>query len=870
MLTFRVVSGSIKHRRTRSRPGLPNPERLDHGRNGRFGRGRFQQAFQLPFVGPQWSLREIDGRLLVHSDWVYRLTMFMARRAWRWTRLSLSSARGAVTRMVTARNTTDPVITGRRLARGLLVGAVVSMLVGVPSLTIVLEGVPPPHPTVGGTRGVHMPATSSIQLSAVQHESMSIGARGPGSPGSRTVESAHSLGSVVQSSIPAGDSPVAIGIDPTTGDIYVANNGSDNVTVINGSTNQVIVPSISVGSDPVAIAFDSLDGDIYVANNGSNNVTVISGLTNKVVVPSIPVGSGPSALAFDGDAGYMAVLNSASNNMTAIDGATNKGIGTLGWLESPTGVAFDSTAHHLYVSESSYDYVQVIEGGSKLPFNLYFDTVGKDPTSVVFDPSDSDVFVADSGWDAISVVDATTDTVVSTAVLPTPFLGGLGSMAADTLHGCVEVVYPESGWVSVVNDTTRSAGVFDNGVSRLLLGGQLGGIAFDPLNGDTYVADSQRNNVSVIRSGCAASPSIPTYGVTFNETGLTGGYDAEWRVRLGSHVGLPGAPSSSIVFSEPNGSYFFSIASVPTGPGSSWVPSPASGSLSVNASAVTINVSFSLERTHLLAFQEKHLRPGVSWSVVIGGMIETNVTEARGGSPSGSQGTIVFQLADGPVEFRVDPGPGYGVALMAGRDLRTLGSGAITGNTTWAVSFGQLTPLEFSESNQTRFQPYEAASWSVSLAQGNTLSGGDWGNLTTNGRSITFVEPAGSSVRFGVSGPGSLYKVVPASGKLQVPTTAVPLVKTLKFLLLTDKVRFKATGLSGRALWNVTIVTGSSPALTYPIYLTGSGSSTLSFRLPSGTYQWVASSPGYAATPPSGSLTISVPEGPATIQVEFT
>ena len=56
--------------------------------------------------------------------------------------------------------------------------------------------------------------------------------------------------------------------------MYVANCGSDNVSVINASTNKVI-QSINVGKDPVGVAFDGSNGNIYVTNGRSNSVSVL-------------------------------------------------------------------------------------------------------------------------------------------------------------------------------------------------------------------------------------------------------------------------------------------------------------------------------------------------------------------------------------------------------------------------------------------------------------------------------------------------------------------------------------------------------------------------------------------------------------------
>jgi YVTN family beta-propeller protein len=100
--------------------------------------------------------------------------------------------------------------------------------------------------------------------------------------------------------------PIALGITPATGRVYVLNT-FDDVT-FNGTVTLIHVPSdaaasVKVGEAPDAIAA-ALDGrTIYVANAISGTVTEINALTSKVE-RTIRVGprytADPVALAFVG------------------------------------------------------------------------------------------------------------------------------------------------------------------------------------------------------------------------------------------------------------------------------------------------------------------------------------------------------------------------------------------------------------------------------------------------------------------------------------------------------------------------------------------------------------------------------------------
>ena len=93
------------------------------------------------------------------------------------------------------------------------------------------------------------------------------------------------------------ESLISIAVNPSGSRAYVANLGSNNVTVIDTATNTVVGAPIAVGTAPVAIAVNPSGSRAYVTNYGSNSVTVIDTATNTVVGVAIAVGSGPAGIA---------------------------------------------------------------------------------------------------------------------------------------------------------------------------------------------------------------------------------------------------------------------------------------------------------------------------------------------------------------------------------------------------------------------------------------------------------------------------------------------------------------------------------------------------------------------------------------------
>src|ERR1700743_2063160 len=80
----------------------------------------------------------------------------------------------------------------------------------------------------------------------------------------------------------AARNPVA-GSTSSTGDIYIANHDTDNVSVISSAVLAVTttVP-LPVGAHPVMIAGNAANDKVYVVNNGNNTVTEISTLDNTI------------------------------------------------------------------------------------------------------------------------------------------------------------------------------------------------------------------------------------------------------------------------------------------------------------------------------------------------------------------------------------------------------------------------------------------------------------------------------------------------------------------------------------------------------------------------------------------------------------
>jgi uncharacterized repeat protein (TIGR02543 family) len=138
----------------------------------------------------------------------------------------------------------------------------------------------------------------------------------------------------------------------------------------------------------------------------------------------------------------------------------------------------------------------------------------------------------------------------------------------------------------------------------------------------------------------------PSYNVTFSESGLTTG--TSWSVTLGGS--LMSSTNATIVFSEPSGSYPYSVSAV-TG----YTANPSSGNIAVNDAPTSQTIVFTPPANYTLTFTESGLAAGTVWSVTVNGV-----------SRDSSSASLVFQVVNGSYTFIPNNVTGYSVFPVKG------------------------------------------------------------------------------------------------------------------------------------------------------------------------------------------------------------
>ena len=278
--------------------------------------------------------------------------------------------------------------------------------------------------------------------------------------------------------VEVGDGPWAIAINPGTNLIYVANIGSDTVSVIDGSTSSVVA-TVDVGSGPSAIAVNPSTNLIYVINtiyshNINCSVSVIDGSTSSVV-HTLYVGSGLSDIAVNPSTNLIYVTKPMSNNVLVIDGNTNNVVATVNVTNGPSGIAINPNTNFIYTA--NVWSVSVIDRTTNNEVATV--DVGRDAYNVTVNPSTNLIYVSNKKDDNVSVIDGSTNSVVATV--------NVGSGPWDI------AVNPSTNLIYVANIGSDTVSVIDgskNSVVRTLCGGSgLSAMAVNPSTNLIYVTN---------------------------------------------------------------------------------------------------------------------------------------------------------------------------------------------------------------------------------------------------------------------------------------------------------------------------------------------------------------------------------------------
>jgi YVTN family beta-propeller protein len=277
-----------------------------------------------------------------------------------------------------------------------------------------------------------------------------------------------------------------------------------------------VIKTITVGSNPQGVAVDSADDTVYVANYGSNNISVIDGAT-ATVSGTVAVGNNPVGVAVNQADDTIYVTNSFTPfGLAVIDGRAGS-VTTVSVGNTPYGVTVNQADDTVYVANSLPRTVSVMNGRTLSVTTI---GVGQDPVGVAVNERDDTVYVINLSSNNVSVINGRTgqrtDDTIAVGVSPR---GIAVNQADDTVYVANEFSYN----VSVINGRTATV------TGTVPAGDRPYGLAVNQTDDTVYVANLQSHNVTVIngRAGLRTDDTVSVgqspFGVAVDDTGTNAG-----------------------------------------------------------------------------------------------------------------------------------------------------------------------------------------------------------------------------------------------------------------------------------------------------------------------------------------------------------
>jgi DNA-binding beta-propeller fold protein YncE len=637
-------------------------------------------------------------------------------------------------------------------------------------------------------------------------------------------------------SIDVGIDPLYSIYDGQNGDVYISNDGSRNVSVIDGTQT---IGSIYLGTNPTYGSYDPENGWLYYPNASSGLITIINGTT---IIGRIYGGYDPAIPVYNAYNGYMYVPNFGSHNVSVLSGKTI--IASVNVGSEPNSIVYDNENHYIYVLDFNSNSVSIING--TMAIGLV--TVGTSPSYAAYDPTNECVYVVNTGVPPYTTK-GTVSVIRGESVITTIQVGFQPQAPVyDSINGLVYVTnlgaypFPRNGTISIINQTTL-LGSIDLGIVPT-------DAVVDEGNGHVYVPNTYNDNVSVI-DGFALNASIdvgadPAYAVydgkdgyvyvpneysnnisllfggavaNFSETGLPN--NTKWWVNV---TGGPynSSSSSNLSVNVPDGSDFsYSVAT------SNKTYSSIGGTCTVNRSAVSILVIVHFHLvTYPVTFHAVGLSFGVNWSVSMLGARSTS-----------NASLITIHVPNGTYLYELGNVPGWTTGNYTG--FATINGRAASVQITWSRVVYVVTWVE----------------------QGLPVDTGWWVNVSAGGSgysetgTITLSEPNGS-YSFVTSASDKTY--ASAGGDVSVDG---PLgFEEVTFYRVTYGVSFLERGLPWGSGWSVDCDGTLLPSIT---------SEAGPIDEPNGTFSFtIGPVSGYSASPRASSLVVN--GGPVAVPVNFT
>jgi YVTN family beta-propeller protein len=286
--------------------------------------------------------------------------------------------------------------------------------------------------------------------------------------------------------------------------IYVSNERSGDVTIIDGATDAVIA-TIAVGKRPRGIHASPDGRRIYVVLSGSprmapgvdenrapadktaDGLAVIDVSTNKLV-EKWHVGSDPEQFALSKDGALAFIANEDDASASIVDLTNGQSRGKVKVAPEPEGVGVNPATGEVYVTSEETGEVFIIAPNQQRVLGTI--DVGGRPRSIAFLPDGSRAYVACESGAYVSVIETNARKLLSKIQLVQASLPMGTVVSANGKEIYVTTCRGNS--VAVIDSSSN------NVAAMIPVGGRAWGVALSPDGSKLYTANGATNDISVV------------------------------------------------------------------------------------------------------------------------------------------------------------------------------------------------------------------------------------------------------------------------------------------------------------------------------------------------------------------------------------
>ena len=294
-----------------------------------------------------------------------------------------------------------------------------------------------------------------------------------------------------------GQNPVAVTVSPTRNEVYVVNSGlpsgQGSIAVINAENN--VAANIPVHKQPAALALDP-DGKLgYVANTGSNSVSVLD-LNTRREIAVIGTGEEPDSLRVSPDGKTLVVANRRGNSVSLIDPATRRVRAVFEGCPGAIDLVILPDSSKAFAACSAGHQIMAIALARPAAHPAIPDQlealldVGHNPMHLALKPDGGEIFVSNAQSDTISEVITGTDDVQGAYLMGDNPVCGI--VSADNALLYVGNLRSQEVTIYSIDDGKRTGAIH--------VGDGPSAMAFSIAGHLLFVVDSISGDVAVVRT----------------------------------------------------------------------------------------------------------------------------------------------------------------------------------------------------------------------------------------------------------------------------------------------------------------------------------------------------------------------------------